>query len=175
MPDTNTDSQSDSNSNKQSWYKSPWLIGWLFLLATVMAVNAYMITQSINNFPGLVVEDFYERGQDYEENIHQKLEANQKWTTQFHLSDIHINKQTIISFTIRDSEGRPAEVEKMTLFAYRPSDAKKDFSVVMSTSDNNKTHQANITFNSKGKWDLLASVVIGGTEVNYAKKIFVKP
>jgi len=69
----------DNNDEKQLWYKSPWLIGWLLLVVIVLAVNAYMITQSINNFPGLVVDDFYERGQDYEENINKKLENNNKW------------------------------------------------------------------------------------------------
>ncbi|MFK5986199.1 MAG: FixH family protein [Pseudomonadota bacterium] len=164
----------ENKANKQSWYKSPWLLGWLFLVATVIAVNAYMISQSINDFPGLVVDDFYERGQDYEENIHHKLENNQKWTPQFQLGDIHINKPAVITFAISDSEGKPAKVEKITLFAYRPSDARKDFSVAMKSSDNNQSFQADITFTSKGKWDLLSSVIIDGIEVNYAKKIFVK-
>jgi len=172
MSDSNI--KSTSNSNKQSWYKSPWLMGWLFLVAVVLAVNAYMITQSINDFPGLVVDDFYERGQNYEENIVTKLENNQKWTTQFKLKEIHLNKETIITFTITDSEGKAAKIDKITLFAYRPSDAKKDFSVPMSISENNKHYQAKLTFNSKGNWDLLASVIIEKTEVNYAQRIFVK-
>jgi len=106
---SDSNKNSTSNSNKQSWYKSPWLIGWLLLVAVVLAVNAYMISQSINDFPGLVVDDFYERGQDYEENIATKLENNQKWTTQFQLSDIHINKPTTIAFTISDKEGNAAK------------------------------------------------------------------
>jgi len=171
---SDSNKNSTSNSNKQSWYKSPWLIGWLLLVAVVLAVNAYMISQSINDFPGLVVDDFYERGQDYEENIATKLENNQKWTTQFQLSDIHINKPTTIAFTISDKEGNAAKVEKITLFAYRPSDAKKDFSVPMQKSQNNMNYQANMTFTNKGKWDLLASIIIDGAEVNYPKRIFVK-
>lgn len=170
----NINSTSGSHSKKQSWYKSPWVIGWLLLVATVLVVNGYMIYQSVNDFPGLVVDDFYERGQDYEENILTKLESNQKWTTDFHLSDIHLNTETNIGFTITDSEGKPVNVEKITLFAYRPSDAKKDFSVPMTVTSDKKRYQANMQFDSKGKWDLLASAVIDGTEVNYAKIIFVK-
>ncbi len=162
----------EKQTKKISWYKSPWLIGWLLLVVIVLAVNTFMITQSINDFPGLVVDDFYERGQDYEQNIHEKLQNNQKWTTRFQLTDIHLNKQTVITFTISDSEGKTPEVEKITLFAYRPSDAKKDFSVAMSPVDN-KTYQGKLTFASKGKWDLLASVIIAGSEVNFAQKIFV--
>ena len=174
MSDTNTNSNSSPNSKKQSWYKSPWLIGWLLLVAIVLAVNAYMITQSINDFPGLVVDDFYERGQNYEENIVSKLENNKKWKTQFKLTDIHTNKPTTITFTISDQEGKIAKIEKMTLFVYRPSNAKQDFSVPMNSSDNNLSYQATVTFDSKGYWDLLASVIINGTEVNFANEIFVQ-
>ena len=165
---------SNSTSKKQSWYKSPWVIGWLLLVLVVMAVNAFMIFQSVNDFPGLVVDDFYERGQNYEENILKKLENNEKWVTEFQLDEIHSNKLISIAFTINDKQGKPAQAEKITLFAYRPSDAKKDFSVPMILSDDKKTYQADMTFDSKGKWDLLASVTIDGTEVNYAKTVFVK-
>ncbi|MCW8930247.1 MAG: FixH family protein [Gammaproteobacteria bacterium] len=171
---TSSDSISKSGSKKISWYKSPWVIGWLLLVLVVLAVNSFMIIQSINDFPGLVVEDFYERGQDYEENMLKKLENNEKWTTEFQISEIHLNKPANISFVITDSMGKPAPVEKVTLFAYRPSNAKKDFSVPMNLSDEKKTYQANVTFEIKGKWDLLASLVIEGVEVNYAKTIFVK-
>ncbi len=56
-------------SNKQHWYKSPLLLIWLFMVLMAMAGTIYMVIQANSGFPGLVVEDFYERGQDYEENI----------------------------------------------------------------------------------------------------------
>jgi len=171
VSNTNTN---PSSSNKQSWYKSPWVIGWLLLVIIVLAVNAFMIFQSINDFPGLVVDDFYERGQDYEENINKKLENNEKWDTNFQLSEVYLNKPVTINFQIKDKTGALSSVEKITLFAYRPSDAKKDFSMSMTLADNKKSYQVTMTFEDKGKWDLLASAVIDGTEVNYAKSIFVK-
>jgi len=163
-----------STNKKQVWYKSPWLIGWLLLVIIVLAVNAFMIFQSINDFPGLVVDDFYDRGQDYEENINKKLENNEKWDTAFQLSEVYQSKPVTIIFTIKDKKGLIPEPEKITLYAYRPSDAKKDFSTAMTLAENKKSYQATMTFASKGKWDLLASAVIDGTEVNYAKSIFVK-
>ena len=174
MSGVNVNPQSPQNSKKQSWYKSPWVIGWLLLVIIVLSVNAFMIYQSVNNYPGLVVDDFYERGQDYEENIVTKLENNQRWETEFKLTDIHVNKKTVIDFAISDQHGKPAIAEKITLFAYRPANAKKDFSVAMTLSENKQYYQATLVFDSKGKWDLLASAVIDGTEVNYAKNIFVK-
>jgi len=41
-------------------------------------------------------------------------------------------------------------------------------------SDNKQDYQVQLSFSHKGKWDLLASVVIEGVEVNYAKSLFVK-
>ncbi len=163
-----------NNTKKQHWYKSPWLLGWLFLLLTVMSVNAYMIMQSINDFPGLVVDDFYERGQDYEENIATKLKNNQRWKTQFIITDVHLNQPTQIIFSITDKDNKAVKVEKITLFAYRPADASKDFSLPLVKIKGNNKYQATLSFNQKGKWDLLASIVIDGVEVNYPQKIFVK-
>ncbi|MCK5648508.1 MAG: FixH family protein [Gammaproteobacteria bacterium] len=167
-------SQVNVNSNSQQWYKSPMLIGWLFLVLTAMAGTIYMVIQANTGFPGLVVDDFYERGQNYEENILTKLENNEKWTTEFQVPEILQNKSISILFSINDNNGQPVSAEKIILFAYRPSNAKKDFSAPMSLSDDQRTYQANMTFDSKGKWDLLASVTIDGTEVNYAKNVFVK-
>jgi len=99
--------------------------------------------------------------------------------TFFDVQEFTLNKQAKVFFVITDVEGNPAIVEKLTLFAYRPSNSKQDFSVPMTKStdkliDAKQTYQADITFPSKGKWDLLASVIINGIEVNYAQKIFVK-
>ena len=165
---------SNSHSKKQVWYKSPWIVFGIFLLLVFMAVSSWRIMLAFQNNPGLVVDDFYERGQDYEENILKKLENNQKWQTEYHLQDIYHNKPTSIAVTIKDKEGKVAPVEKMTLFAYRPSDARQDFSVPMSLSDDKTNYVAELTFNRKGYWDLLASAVIEGIEVNYPKRIFVK-
>ncbi len=165
---------STSTNKIQHWYKSPLLLIWLFLVLMAMSGTIYMVIQANSGFSGLVVEDFYERGQDYEENIHKKLENNAKWTPAFKVNEIKLNQQTTIEFALSDKQGKPAVVEKLTLFVYRPSNAKEDFSVPMSILNDGKTYQAQITFSIKGKWDFLASAIIDGVEVNYAKSIFVK-
>ncbi len=167
------------NSNHQSWYKSPMLLAWLFLVLAAMAGTIYMVIQANSGFPGLVVDDFYERGQDYEENIHKKFENNEKWATEFQLDEIYLNKPTIISITVSDKSGVAANPEKVTLYVYRPSNSKIDFNVPMTLSadtllNGNPVYQATVIFEAKGKWDLLASINIDGVEVNYANNVFVK-
>jgi len=78
-----------------------------------------------------------------------------------------------------DKAGVPTKPETITLFAYRPSNSKIDFSkpMILSKEESNNgkiIYEAKVTFPAKGKWDLLASANIEGIEVNYPKKIFVK-
>jgi len=163
-----------TDSNTQHWYKSPLLLGWLFLVLLAMAGTIYMVIQANSGFPGLVVEDFYERGQDYEENIKTKLENNNKWLTNFKIGEVTQNKPVSIYFSITDKSGKFAMVEQITLYAYRPSDSNKDFSTAMTLAADKKSYTATMTFADKGKWDLVASAVIDGVEVNYGTKLFAK-
>ncbi len=163
--------------NKQVWYKSPWVIGWLLLVVLVLSVNAFMIIKAVDNNPGLVVDNFYERGQNYEENISKKLRNNLKWKTEYLIDEVFVGKETLILFTITDQLEQFKKAEKMTLFAYRPADAKKDFfspMTLITTDDGVQYYAASMTFNAKGTWDLLAGAIVDGIEVNYAKRIFVK-
>ena len=138
-----------------------------------------MVIQANSGFPGLVVDDFYERGQDYEENIHKKIENNEKWVTEFQIDEIYLNKPTVISIAVSDKAGVSASPEKVTLYVYRPSNSQIDFNVPMKLSadkllNGKPVYQATVTFEAKGKWDLLASINIDGVEVNYANNVFVK-
>jgi len=162
-----------TESNTQHWYKSPLLLIWLFLVLLAMSGTIYMVIQANSGFPGLVVDDFYERGQDYEENIKKKLENNNKYLTGFQITEIVQNKPIMINFSITDKNGKFASVEKITLYAYRPADSNKDFSEVMTLAADKQSYTATMIFADKGKWDILASAVIDGIEVNYGKSIFV--
>ena len=164
----------NTETMKNTWYKSPLLLIWLFLVVMAMSGTIYMVIQANSGFSGLVVEDFYERGQNYEENIKTKLENNAKWLPIFKLSEAVLNQEVTIDFSLSGKDGQAAIIEKMTLFVYRPSNAKKDFNMPMTLLSDSETYQAKVTFPDKGKWDLLASAIIDGVEVNYPQKVFVK-
>lgn len=166
-----------SEPKKQSAFKSPWVIGWISLVVVVLSVNAYMIYKAIGNNPGLVVEDFYERGQDYEENIVKKLNNNLKWSTVISAENIHYNKPGKIRFKITDKQNIKPALDSITLFAYRPADARLDFSGSMEPireAESEFHYQTELTFPAKGVWDILVSATIKGQEVNFGKRIFVK-
>jgi len=89
------------------------------------------------------------------------------------MDKVYHNKPAIIKFNIKDKENKPPVVDKIKLYIYRPADAKRDFSVDMSPTDVVGTYKANVTFDLKGEWDLLVSILIDGTEVNYGRRLFV--
>ena len=66
-------------SEKQSPWRSPWVIAWVSMLVVFFVANMVMIFLAVDRNPGLVVDDFYERGQDYEENMLKRQAADPGW------------------------------------------------------------------------------------------------
>ena len=61
-------SQGISQDNPKA-LKNPWVIGWLLLVAVVLAVNIGFISLAFITNPGLVDKNYYEKAEDYEENL----------------------------------------------------------------------------------------------------------
>jgi nitrogen fixation protein FixH len=172
-------------SNKQSAFRSPWVIGWLVLLLAVLAMNITMVYFSQDKFSGLVVDDAYERGKDLHENIRKRQAEKPKWKTQVefagainYMGDLKIpayNKPVKLDYVVTDQQGAPVEPQSVTFYAYRNSDAKQDFSVEMTRVESGH-YQAEITFPLKGVWDtyVTATTGVGNIEHNTVQNIFVE-
>ena len=48
--------------------RNPWVIGWFGLVVVFLSVNAVFFVLAVISNPGLVVEDYYEQGRQYEKN-----------------------------------------------------------------------------------------------------------
>lgn len=167
-------SEEDFIEGKKVWYKSIWVWFWLALIFIVVSVNIYMIMQSMNEFPGLVVDDYYERGQDYEENMYKKLTLNKQWKTNFTLQNTFFQQKTLINFEIRDSSTNAyMDPDEIKLFIYRPSNSTEDFTHAITKIDIGR-YQSEIIFPLKGKWDLLVNAKIGDADVNYGQTIYIQ-
>lgn len=171
--------------NKQSAFRSPWVIGWLVLLLAVLAMNITMVYFSQDEFSGLVVDDAYERGKDYHENIRKRTAEKPKWETQVEfagakkfMGDLKIpayNKPVKLDYKVSDQQGEPVEPHSVTFYAYRNSDAKQDFSVEMTRVESGH-YQAEITFPLKGVWDtyVTATTGVGNIEHNTVQNVFAE-
>jgi nitrogen fixation protein FixH len=162
----------DQKKPTPAW-KSPWVIGWIALVVAVLAVNFTMVYLAIATNPGLVTEDFYDRGQDYEETMVSKMARDPGWYLYADVpSDLAADRPSVIRFFITDKAGQPVTPEKVHFYAYRPSDATQDFDLPM-VREGNGRFKVDVTFPLLGAWDTLVAVQHGEDEYNLGKRIRV--
>ncbi len=162
-------------ASPQSPWRSPWVLGWLAIILVVLLANSIMIYLAFDANPGLVVEDYYERGQHYEKNMLARIARRPDWNMQVDVPKTpSLGTPALISFSVTEKDGTPVKADSVVLYAYRPSDAKRDFSVPMQKRYGG-TYQAEVTFGLKGVWDILVSVQKDGEEHNEALRIHVAP
>lgn len=157
----------------QSAWRSPWVITFLMMGFTIIAANVYLITTAASNAPSLVAENYYERGQDFEKNMLKKRAKDPGWLMQLEPPQkLEWNKPSIFVFTLQGKEGQVVNPDSVFLHAYRPSDARADFSIEMKRMKTG-TYQAEFTFPMKGAWDVLASATQGEDEFSVSYRAFV--
>lgn len=160
---------------KNSAWRSPWVIGWVAILVTVLTANIIMISLAIKANPGLVVEDYYERGQDYEKNMVARMEKDPGWKMRVKAPrELPLAEPVPVKFSVMDKTGVPVDADSVIFYAYRPSDADADFSVPMELKEPGR-YEAAISFPLKGVWDTLVSVQKDGEEYNEAMRVIVAP
>ncbi len=154
-------------------WKKPWVIGWIALVLVVLGVNLSMVYLAMRTNPGLVVEDYYERGQDYEKTLFSKLAQDPGWHMVIDLpKNLLAGNHTPVNFSIVDKAGVPVQPDAVTFYAYRPSDAARDFSVSME-SQAKGLYSAKAQFRLKGVWDILVSARSGEEEYSVGRRIEV--
>ena len=151
-----------SQDNPQAM-RNPWILGWMGIIAMFFAFNAVFIYLAITTSPGLVTEDYYDKGRAYEENI-LKIRAAQEalnWDTKLAVPGrIVVNQPDTIRFSAVDARGLPIMDADVSVVAYRPSDADADFLVRLNQAAPGQ-YQARIAFPLPGIWDLNIKVVNG--------------
>lgn len=162
-----------SSQRPISAWRSPWLLGSIGLIAAVLAVNATMVYFAVTTSPGLVKEDYYERGRDYERTLASRLASAAQWTMRLDVPpDIEAGVPTTLRFFVVDAAGRPGTPERGELYAYRPADARRDFSTPM-VAEGRGRYAAQISFPLIGVWDTLVAATVGGEEQLIGERVRV--
>jgi len=152
-------------------WRSPWVIAWVGLVVAVLGVNATMVYFAIATNPGLVNDDYYERGQDYEETLISRRKADPGWTIRAEIPrGIAANEEATIRVSLVDRAGQPVIADKVRFYAYRPSDKSADFSLPMPLVEAGR-YAANTRFPLFGYWDTLVAVVHDGREYTTGDRI----
>lgn len=163
-----------SQKNPYAW-RNPWVLGWLALVAVVLLVNITMITIAFVTNPGLVTEDYYEKGQNYEKNI-AKIHAARKalgWTyaTNYPTNPV-MDKPSHYSFNIVDKKGLPLSDASVIFYAYRPSDVNSDFYVDMIETVSGR-YEANINYPLKGLWEITTTIKNNNDSYHFTRRTSV--
>lgn len=163
-----------SQSNKRA-FRNPWVIGWTAMVVIVLGANIGMITMAVVTNPGLVNEDYYEQGKEFERNIvsRQQERAAIGWEMDLNLpQQLRTAEAATLSFQSADADGEPLDGARVELFAYRPADKTADFSLPMTEVAPGR-YEAEVGFPLKGLWDLIIRVERGGRELNLPRRIHV--
>jgi nitrogen fixation protein FixH len=154
-------------------WRSPWVIGWIGLVVAVLCVNLTMVYFAITTNPGLVNDDYYQRGQDYEKHLASRLAKDPGWTMKAEIpGDVRAGVPTSVRIVLADKAGHAVAPEQVTFFAYRPSDKTRDFSIPMTDMGGGR-FVARLEFPLYGYWDWLMAVRQGADEYTTGGRLVV--
>ena len=164
----------DTNAPRQQrWWRSRWVLAWIAIVLVVLFANATMIYLAMDTSPGLVAEDYYERGREFERTVLARRARSAGLSLRVQVpSRTVVHEPATYGFVAADSGGTPLEADEVVLFAYRPSDAGADFSVPMAMEAKGR-YRAEVVFPLKGVWDIVVSVRRGEDEQNVPQRVTV--
>lgn len=153
-------------------FRNPWFLAVLGLIGTALAGTVWMAMIAGATSPGLVSEDYYEKGQNYFHKSAEEQETNGYRLNLLTPAKMQANAAQAYRLYAIAQDGKPLKQGSAVLFAYRPSDARADFSVPMKLVDIG-TFSASVTFPLPGTWDLIAQIDADGKKIDLAQRIFV--
>lgn len=156
-------------------WKNPFVIAWVAILTIVLAVNFFMVSMAIVTNPGLVIEDFYEKGKNMDKILaERKRMESLGWQLNIDLPRLSEGKTQKVTLTVLDKDGVAMEVDSAVLYYYRPSDRKLDGELTLLPAGEKGVYSADFMLNPKGKWDLIMEVVQGENRFNVGRSIMVQ-
>ena len=158
-------------------FRNPWVIGWIAIIVVFLVVNALFVIMAVVSSPGLVTEDYYEKGRQYEENALKMMAAEKamQWEMNFEVpNELIVDRPEVFRFSAVDNRGLPIKNAKVNVLAYRPSNADADF-VTLLEEIAPGLYQADISFSLPGIWDVNLQISHGEKNYRLTRRIMVAP
>jgi len=159
-----------SQHNKQA-FRNPWVLGWIAMVLAVFAINAYMVTQAYLTSPGLVNDQYYDKGKNYNETlVKRRAVAALGWKVKVDRPGKPLLGQPA-HYQIRavDAQGNPIQADEVRLYAYRPADETADFQVQL-LPEAPGHYSAEVAYPLKGMWDIVIHVRQGDYDYEIAQR-----
>lgn len=156
--------------------KNPWVLGLLLFLAIFLSANGIFIYLAFTSPPNLVVQDFYERGETYDQTQKQINEEKELgWSGIIMIPAMTcVHHSQIYEVLLHGRNSAGLNLDLVTMHAYRPSNSKDDFSVEM-TKERIGVYRASFIFKLPGIWDLIAEARLGEQVFLVTKRITISP
>jgi len=125
--------------------------------------------------PGLVSENFYERGRDYAtERAAREAAWPSGWKVRLDAPTPYpVGIPSPLRIAAVDDHGLPVQAERVELFAYRPSDSTADFRVEL-VREAPGVYGGMVNFPLVGLWDLIVQMEAGEQRYDVARRIRVQ-
>jgi len=169
---------SEEIKDKRDWsnvWKNPFVLAWLGILTIVLAVNFFMVSMAVVTNPGLVVDDFYEKGKNMDAILAERKRMEKLgWQLQIDLPVLTEGKTEKVTLTVLDKDNQPMQVDSAILYYYRPSDRNLDGEQPLTATGETGVYQTDFVLNTKGKWDVIMEIKQGDNRFNVGRAIMVQ-
>ncbi len=163
-------SQDNGDGRRNPW---PWfLVGGIVV---VVIVNIIFITTAFMTTPGLVDNDYYEKGRYHDANYQEVMEARNRlgWNIKLQTpASLKQGEAANFNVNVVDKVGMPLKEATVTILAYRPSDASADMQTELERIADG-VFQSKLALPLKGIWDLKVTVAQGEESLNTSRRVSV--
>lgn len=142
-------------------------LGVASLLGISVIANLTMLYFSIVSNDGLVEENYYNKGLNYQDEIdRQKNQEKLGWNVSFNRTD---KTYTVIA---KDINSLPLESAKVSINFFRPSQSGFDKNVILKEV-NSGIYQTQVKLDLKGIWNTTTEIKKGGNKWKRKEKIVI--
>ncbi len=156
-------------------WKNPFIIGWVGILILVVTVNFFMVGMAIVTSPGLVMENFYEKGKNLGTVIARRNRMEKiGWQMDLVMPTLISGQNKTLQLNVMDKEGVAFDVDSAVLYFFRPSNKKYDGKVEFKNYNKVGQYRSSINLPLKGYYQIVVEIKKGEDMMQLGKKIMVK-
>jgi len=169
---------SQAKKDTRDWsvaWKNPFVIAWFTILTIVLTVNFFMVSMAIVTNPGLVIDDFYEKGKNMDAILAERKKMEELgWQLKIDLPVLSEGKTDKVTLKVVDKEGRPFDVDTAVLYYYRPSSKDLDGEQPLVATGKTGEYETDFALAVKGKWDVIMEIHKDELRYNVGRSIMVQ-
>lgn len=150
------------------------LVWMVLFFATIFAVNGTFFYLAMDSWPGLVTENPYESGLEYNQVL-DSAERQSQLGWQSTLDVTELDNAHHIAVTVRDDTDNPIAGLQIQVVFRRPVNDVENLSIILSEKADGK-YSSGVSLPSLGRWYVdLTAVQAPATTYRYEYEIMVRP